>query len=218
MLDQKRLPLSRSQGLAAFILAVSNLAAFAISPSALGGATVLFALLLGWLLVRGSRAGWMLALIGSASGLMVADSPGSIGAAAITIGCLLVPSSVEYTWKRSGAASAGTWTPSRFKRLIELAGQVVYRLVAQAAGWSYDREVLGRSYGLLAWRLGGLALFLLLPLTLIYRWEQASHSPVAGDLVKVTWMSWAIVVVAFLVALMLVAWQHAPGRRRRRSN
>jgi hypothetical protein len=217
MVDHWPQSLSRTQLLAACILAVSNLAAFSLSPSPLGGMAVLFAFVLAWLLILGSRVGWTLALLGSAVGLVspASHTPGILGANAFTIVCLLAPSSIVYTWKTPpSVASISIVIRPRIKSLVERVVEIGYGLVAQAAGWA-DSEGSQRSYSLLAWRLGGLALFLLFPLTLAYRWEQASHCLLADGLAKVTWIGWALVVMAFAVTLALSARQSVQTRRQR---
>jgi hypothetical protein len=217
MTDRWRPPPLRPQTLAAYILAVSNLAVFLTSPSGFGAMAVLFALVLAWLLILGSRVGWTLAFLGCVAGLLapVSHSPAFLGAAALTIGCLLAPSSIEYTWKGSlGAASPRAGMPLGLKMLAERAAGFGCRLVAEAAGWTND-DAEERSYNLLAWRLGVLAVFLTFPLVFVYRWDQGTHSSFPHELGKVTWLLWVSVVVTLILALVLVARQHALTRHRR---
>jgi len=209
----------RPQLLAACILAVSNLAVFVLSPSPLGGVALLLALLLAWLLVLGSRIGWTLALLGSVLGLITwaSDSGGNLGVltATFTIVCLLAPSSLRYTWREIGIDSWSAKASLQCTLLSRRLNQTAYGLLARVAGWSGSEDRWRRSYDLLAGRLGGLALVLLFPLTLTYRWEQASHSSIADGLARLIWLSWAIAVVAFLVALTLAASQRSRARRGR---
>jgi hypothetical protein len=209
------------QVLAACILVVSALIVFVSSPTPLGGVVLLFALMLAWLLALGSRTGWTLVLLGSVLGLLTSPShsggsPG-IMATALTIACLLAPSSLRYTWREIGIDSWSARSSVQFNALCGRLLQGSYGFLARVAGWSGNEDQWGRSYDLLAWRLGGLALFLLFPLTLADRWEKASHTSIADGLARVIWLGWAIAVVAFLVTLTRAALQHARTRRRQGS-
>lgn len=218
MTDRWRLPPLRAQTLAACILALSNLAVFLTSPSGFGAVAVLFALMLAWLVVLGSRVGWTVALLGCVAALLapVSHSPEFLGATALTIACLLTPSSIEYTWKGYlGAASRSAGMPLGLKMLAERAAGIGYRLVAQAAGWT-DDDAGEHNYNLLAWRLGVLAVLLSFPLVIVYRWDQATRSSFPHELGKATWLLWASVVATLMVALVLAARQHALTRHRRR--
>jgi hypothetical protein len=101
--------------------------------------------------------------------------------------------------------------------MVEHVAAACSRLVAQAAGWTGAGDGWGRSYNLLAWRLGLLVVFMSFPLAFTYQWQQSSHSSLADGLATATWMTWVIVVLAFGVTLMLSFWQRAQARRHRRS-
>lgn len=210
-----RLPraLPKSQLLAACIFVLANAVAFSISPSLLGGSVVLAAVLFSWLLIRGSRVGWTVVLFGAIASLTGSRSEFLVAVVGVlTSICLLAPSSMKYTWKVSTpGGNADAAIAMRISLLVERSRAAAYRVLAQAAGWADSDldEDFRRTYTLLAWRLGWLAILLLIPLTLTYRWDQASHSAVANGLAKAIWMGWALVVVAFAVTLLILAWQGA---------
>ena len=212
MLDRLRLlppKAPKAQAIAACVLALSNVAAVLISPSLLGGVAVLSAFVVAWLLALGSRIAWTLAVLGSFAGLL--GNPHALGvvaAAFLTVVCLFVPSSIRYTWMESAVGRSRRAKPEKHIALTVRARAVVNRFVAWAAGWRQNGDNLIRRYDLLAWRLGGLAVFLLFPLALTNRWEQTSSSSLAEVVARLTWIGWAIVVVAFVVALTLSARQH----------
>jgi len=184
------------------------------APNAIGAIAALIAIVFAWLLLRGSRAGWLGTLI-----LCAAQVVGSVLLTEITIAlviglvvssCLLVPATFRFIW---GDRDPRRSTGSLWQNTFEKVGGLGYNLMAFAAGWEQADQMLTkqrREYGLLAWRLGILAVLFLIPLTASYNWDQASHrhDALKRVIADVVWTCWALIFIAFVAALVMTAYEH----------
>lgn len=198
---------------AVVLIVVAAAVALAAAPTAAGGFTVLIAILLAWLLLRGSKVAWVVAVASGAADLVFSiagegPSWGMLIDVLVLIG-LAMPSSVCYFWGRQSKNSRTAATlPSALGRIRAFA----YRLLARAAGWKGSRNQAPR-FRLLAWRLGVASLLLLGPVGLTYGLTQESpHDRALAIVASVVWMCWALATVACLVVVALALWERFTGR------
>jgi hypothetical protein len=178
-----------------------------------GAFTVLVAILLAWLLVRGSKAAWIIAIASGAADLVFSiagekTSWGMVIDGVVLVG-LVVPPSIRFFWgvrtKDSPAEPAPAGALDRIR-------SIAYGLLARAAGWEEGGSQAPR-FRLLTWRLAVASLLLLGPVGLTYGWAQGGgHDRALAVVANLVWMCWALVTVACLVAGALALWERLTGR------
>jgi hypothetical protein len=207
---------------AAIGIVAHALGSLVLSPGLLWAGLLAASLLFAYLLLRGSRFGWTVVLLGSSAELVASLASkaqywnGIVGAALIV--CLFAPASRQFVWGRSRPRS-----PNRLQPVLEVPLNLAQRLgwlaLARIAGWSSAQESQ-RSYARLIWRLGWTCLFLLLLVGATYNWQRGSGrgSAVAETVASVTWTCYACVQILFVVTLICAAYHHLHANHGRPSS
>jgi hypothetical protein len=208
-------------GAAGIVVGESVVFLFSDHPVGLDLLQLSLGLVLGLLLLRGNRIGWVTVLIGSFAMLVGADgaSLGFILATAVLVVCLVAPPSFRFFWRspasvEGGPASENTdrWKGGR---------TFFYPWVARVALWEHDlrddlEEGRSRSYATLLWRLGVAIVFLLLLLGVLHTWleDVGGESLILAILLDVVWTTYMLIQLAFLAAAVLAVRGHLLRRRK----
>jgi hypothetical protein len=200
---------------AAAAIVAGNFAQLLISPTYFGVVALALAILLAWLLVRRDRIAWMITCLSAGGQLAILAVHGKFGLAAATdcivLICLLAPPALRSVWRdqpklASSSDGGGAETSDSF------AENIIYARLIRIADWSIN--ALGGSASEAAWRLGAAAILFLVPVTFTYNWGNRSHSELASIIANVMWICWALTVVAFVSALLLILASHYTSANR----
>lgn len=178
-------------------------------------AAVGVAVLLAWLLLRGSRVAWVLVAFGSAAQFATSftmDQPMWFGGfAAVVLICLLAPSSRRFVWTDRDRQAGGPLRPAAqrsYSRLLVLPYNVESRVVEKGTAL-VNRKVIAR---LAVW----VALLILLAGALSV-WHDGSgrDNVIVFVLWKVTWIWLTLAQVALIALLAMAAYNYVIKRRQR---
>lgn len=219
---------------AALLVVESTLFVISNGASALNFLQLGVALILGVLMLRGSRIAWIITLLGSSAQLLNALSEPQewpfVGATAILVLLLLAPSTIRFVWIKRDRRPFRLG-PSAIRRLSERVEGVLYLAFARVAQWEWDvaenQIRQPRTYGVLLWRLAVVIVFLLILVGAIHTWQEgtARDSAIVEVLIDVTWTVYMVTQIVFLVLLALTVYgwwtrrtpvKHGSERRRTR--
>ena len=150
MTQDKRPPVWLSIGATAMV--AQDLTFFIINPiTAFSTIALTFAVLLAWLLLRGSRVAWVFAVFSAAAQLVapltMAQSVWLAGTGAILLACLLAPSSRTFIWAKRTQKTQHPWHAA-MERLYGRFLATAYALITRIP-W-VDKAGRGMLIGLLA--------------------------------------------------------------------
>jgi hypothetical protein len=206
--------------IAVAVLVVERAVLLTLPPVTVLSAVVLaFSALIVWLLLRGSRVAWIVAVFSSAAQLTAPFTSGQpvwvTVPAAIILVCLLAPASREYIWAASQQRKLrrqGRSVQESYSKLRSLPYGWAARLPAlerQAAEGPRNR---GKLILLLS-----ISIFIAAPLVgVLYRFHHGagSGSLIVDVLWHVIWIVYSLTLFALIGLLMLAAYSHATGLKR----
>ena len=212
----------------AAILSGQTLVLFALSPDLIRLGALLVAALVAWLLLRGSRIAWGVALVGAiwqVGNAIISDAHyWEVAIGGIATACLLMPSSIRFVWTDRAPHGGALERPGVFVKGNGKVAAILYAALAQFAGRDRPdtRPEAGRnarSYGMLVWRLGVACVLLLVAVGVTYNWQHGSGegSGIANLVASLTWTCYAVVQVAFIVVGLIAGYQYL-SRAGRSSN
>jgi hypothetical protein len=176
-----------------------SLVHLAMAPTLLGAVAAALAVLISWLLIRGSRIAWVIACLATCGQLVTLMMQGDFNllmiVSTVILICLVTPPVIRDAWTdRDTRRSSATGTPAAFNTVK----QVVPDSLTRVAFWSMN--ALGGNAGEAALRLGVAVVLLPVPLTFI---DNEAHGAVMRVFVGILWTCWALVIAAFVGALLL---------------
>jgi hypothetical protein len=187
--------------LAAAGYVVSGVVLLAADFAWLGAFALGLNLVLAWLLVRGSRAGWVFIVLTQASGLVL-DGLGVWWKAVLVLllfVCLLMPSSLAYVWKRQAVVVPGAWwlrLRGILREKVSWASALLAFLLLMVVGGAFGALERGAGEGSTLVSVAGdvfrgmeviaLFVFIVLAVTaagraLTQRWRSAPSAPDPGE-------------------------------------
>jgi hypothetical protein len=212
---------------AATVIVGRQVALFVLDPSLATVASIAVAVLIASLLLWGSRLIWLITLVEVGYSLISSDDSGAglvnIAAGSIIVICLLTPTSFRFMWTQRPERRAGQLR-SAANRLSEHARTLTYGVFIRNTGWEDSRRTADatpepRSYWLLGWRLGvsSVVLFLLVLATSELQQMADGKNLIWNVVANVTWLCWFLVQIAFIVIVIVAAYQRFVGVRLPRS-
>jgi hypothetical protein len=204
---------------AAVVLAGQALALFAADPSMVRAAAVAVAVIVVSCVLIGSRVAWTIALVGALGQAgQSAKEPWALAVGVIAAICLLVPASLRFIWRQRSRRGLGSVV--NMQALRDGVKRRSYGLVSRLAQWDaqepdVDRPRRARRLGVLIWRLGVFSFFLLLLVGATYNWQHGSgEGSTAVDVIaSVTWISYAVVQLAFIGVVIVALYQQWLSQR-----
>lgn len=200
------------------LLVGQTLVLFALDPSAVKALSIVVAVFLALLLLRGSRLAWAALLIGAAGHLVSSaistESYWALAVGGIAVICLLAPSSVRLVWIQRPRRPAGRLRQA-FERFYGRLNTSAYGMLVRVAGWENgeldtDATQTQRSYRLLIWRLGVSCVLLLVLVGTSESWIEDSEqaNSVLTVIADVIWVCYALVQIAFIAVVLLAMYRH----------
>jgi hypothetical protein len=203
--------------LAAAVFVVQTLVIFAEQPGVIEISAVAIAMLLGWLLLLGSRTAWVLGVLSAVGRVVDLAASGSshwgVAVDGLVIICLFVPASIRFVWAERGGRLGPRWRLSE-SRVYGWAGSS--RFVSKwygnppIGGSHHDSEGKRRSYGPLLWRLGVTCVVLLMLGGAAYGWKEGSgrDSDLAQEVSRIIWLANTVAELAFVAVAALAIYRH----------
>jgi hypothetical protein len=190
---------------AAAVLAGGQFAWFVLHPiTVLGAISLGVVVLLAWLLLRGSRVAWVLAILVAASQLTtlltLGESVWFAAPGAATLLCLLVPSSRAFVWEGKqretrNVNSSGSVTQRMYDKFLS----VVYGLLERAP--AIERPIRGKYIILLI-------IGLLIAAPLVGALDNFHHGSARGNVLidilwRVVWISFSLAQLAAIILIVI---------------